>query len=266
MPIYNAYTKTNDFPILPDAWTIVLGTSRMPSTTKRILNSSSPYFGLTEQTATGLEYSKMFNLWATKYNIPLEVIEEWNRKAYANATTEEQKNFWEKLVNKVTSTVSNFVQQAGNVLQSAGESAALAPLLPFKKAMVNALRRQGEDVSMSTKLGEVASLFKQKIIDRSSTTNYLEHADIDFDQIMQLVTTILPFFTVILQKVKEKRATEEEKRMNADAEEEAQKATSGGAPTTTGVNSPEEEDFFKKNKFLIIGVVAVVLFLAFRKK
>ena len=123
---------------------------------------------------------------------------------------------------------------------------------------------------MSSKLFNVASLFKQKIIDRSSTTTY-EHAEGDdgvtFDKILQLVDRIIPFFSLIVEKIKSGKATSEEKLINADAEEEAEKATSGGAPTTTGVNSPEEEgNFFKKNKFLIIGVVAVVLFLAFRKK
>lgn len=259
MPAYNAYTKTYDFPLRSDFFPIDKNTGRV----------KLPFqWTSLDKSNVNTNYSIALQQWIIKYNIPKEILEEWNRRAQelANASQQEQESWWEKIANKVTTTVSNFVQQAGNVLQNAGESAALAPLLPFKKAMVNALRRQGEDVSMSTKLLEVASLFKQKIIDRSSTTNYLEHADIDVEQIMQLVTTILPFFTVILQKVKEKRATEEEKRINADAEDEAQKATSGGAPTTTGVNSPEENDFFKKNKFLIIGVVAVVLFLAFRKK
>ena len=268
MPTYNAYTKTNDYPISSDVWEKVLGTYRAPrlGLTATIKDPNSPYFGKSEFMAVAIEKNKLFNAWVQKYNIPQSVIDEWNRQALANASTEEQKSWWQKVADKVTNTVNNFVQQAGNVLQSAGESALLAPLLPFKKAMVNALRRKGEDVSMSSKLLDVASLFKQKIVERKSTTNYLEHADIDAEQIMEMVKTILPFFTQILELVKSGKATQEEKLINDDAEEEAKKATEGGAPTTTGVNSPESGDFFKKNKFLIIGVVAVVLFLAFRKK
>lgn len=267
MPIYNAYTKTNDFPIITDAWISLFGTPRPPSFAKKILISNSPYFGQSETYASAQEYNKLFNAWVQKYNIPQSVIDEWNKQA-ANASTEEQKNWWQKVADKVTNTVNNFVQQAGNVLQSAGESALLAPLLPFKVAMVNALKRQGENVTLNTKLGTIASLFKQKIIDRSSKISY-EHAEegsgLTTDQILQLIDKIIPFFTLILEKVKSGTATSDEKLINSDAESEANKTTGGGAPTTTGVNAPTGENWFAKNKWLIIGAVAVVLFLAFRK-
>jgi hypothetical protein len=144
----------------------------------------------------------------------------------------------------------------------------LAPLLPFKVAMVNALKRNGENVTLNTKLGTVASLFKQKIIDRSSKISY-EHAEegsgLTTDQILQLIDKIIPFFTLILEKVKSGTATNDEKLINGDAESEANKTTGGGAPTPTGVNAPTGENWFTKYKFVIIGAVAVVLFLAFRK-
>lgn len=271
MPTYNAYTKTNDFPIISDAWTILFGTPRPASASTRILSPSSPYFGQTEQSAAANEYVKLFVAWVQKHNIPQSVIDEWNRQALSNQSTEEQKNWWQRLADKVTNTVDNFVTQAGNVLQGAGESALLAPLLPFKVAMVNALKRKGEDVTLSTKLGKVASLFKQKIIDRSSTTNYLNHAEdgdgLTTDQILQLIDKIIPFFTLILEKVRSGTATSEERLINGDAESEAGKVTGGGEPTSGGVNNPiENDDWFSKYKWVIIGAVAVVLFLAFRKK
>lgn len=265
MPIYNAYTKTEDFPIITDAWISLFGTPRPPINTRKILIANSPYFGQSETSASAQEYIKLFNAWVQKYNIPQSIIDEWNKQTLANASTEDQKKWWQKVADKVTNTVNNFVQQAGNVLQSAGESALLAPLLPFKVAMVNALKRKGENVTMNSKLLDVASLFKQKIVDRKSTTNYLEHADVDAEQIMQLVQTILPFFTQILELVKSGKASAEEKLINDDAEQEAKKATEGGAPTTTGVNAPTGDNWFQKYKWVIIGAVAVVLFLAFRK-
>ena len=265
MPTYNAYTKTNDFPLPEDYWID-------PATGKKLtffeLNRS-PVKDFIKRKADDL-FQSAFREWVIKYNIPQSIIDEWNRLAQQAFNEAKVKSFWQRIADRVTTTVSNFLSQAEQVLKNAGENVALAPLLPFKLAMVNALKRKGEDVTMTTKLGKVANLFNQKIINRSSTTNYLNHNEegegLTTDQILQLIDKIIPFFTLIMQKIGAGTATSEERLINSDAESEADKTTGGGAPTTTGVNSPEGGDFFKKNKFLIIGVVAVVLFLAFRKK
>jgi hypothetical protein len=261
MPAYNAYTKTYDFPLRSDFFPIDQNTGKV-----------KPLFKWTalDRSNVNTNYSIALQQWIIKYNIPKEILEEWNKRAQelANASQQEQESWWQKIADKVTNTVNNFVQQAGNVLQSAGENALLAPLLPFKIAMVNALKRQGENVTLNTKLGTIASLFKQKIIDRSSKISY-EHNEegsgLTTDQILQLIDKIIPFFTLILEKVKSGTATSDEKLINDDAEEEAGKLTGGGAPTTTGVNAPTGDDWFTKYKWVIIGAVAVVLFLAFRK-
>jgi len=267
MPTYNEYTKTNDFPIQSDVWEKVLGTYRVPRLTSVIINPNSPYAGMKELQAVNFEYSKVFNEWVKKYNVPQSIIDEWNRLTLAAANENEQKSFWKRMAEKVSNTVTNFVQNAGNVLSNAGESALLAPLLPFKRAMVNALKRKGENVSTSTPLGEVASLFKQKIVDRQSTTNYLNHAELDTQQILDLIDKIIPFFTLILEKIKSGTASADERLIGGDAEEDGKNVTTGGQPTSQGINAPTSSDnWFSKYKYLIIGVAVVVLFLMFKKK
>jgi hypothetical protein len=260
MPGYNEYTKTNDFPLKSDFFPPI-----NPTTGKRKL--------LFEITATDRinadrDYQNAVRQWLIKYNIPQSIIDEWNRltqQAFDDATA---RNFWQRIADRVSNTVNNFLNQAEQVLKNAGENIALAPLLPFKVAMVNALKRQGENVTLNTKLGTVASLFKQKIIDRSSKISY-EHAEegsgLTTDQILQLIDKIIPFFTLILEKIRNGTATSDERLINSDAQSEAEKTTTGGAPTSTGVNAPTGENWFTKYKFVIIGAVAVVLFLAFRK-
>jgi hypothetical protein len=267
MPTYNEYTKTNDFPIQSDVWEKVLGTYRVPRLTSVIINPNSPYRGIKELQAVNFEYSKVFNEWVKKYNVPQSVIDEWNRLTLAAASENEQKSFWKRMAEKVSNTVSNFVQNAGNVLSNAGESVLLAPLLPFKRAMVNALKRKGENVTTSTPLGEVASLFKQKIVDRQSSTNYINHFSLDPEQITLLISSILPFFTAILEKIKSGTASADERLIGGDAEEDGKNVTTGGQPTSQGVNAPtSSNNWFSQYKYLIIGVAVVVLFLMFKKK
>lgn len=269
MPRYNDYTKTNDFPIQSDVWEKVLGNYRPPRAgiNSRITNPNSPYKGMTEFQAVSSEYNKVFNEWVKKYNVPQSIIDEWNRLTLAAASENEQKSFWRRMAEKVSNTVSNFVQNAGNVLSNAGESVLLAPLLPFKRAMVNALKRKGENVTTSTPLGEVASLFKQKIVDRQSSTNYINHFSLDPEQITLLISSILPFFTAILEKIKSGTASEDERLIGGDAEEDGKNVTTGGQPTSQGVNAPtSSNNWFSQYKYLIIGAAAVVLFLMFKKK
>ena len=269
MPAYNDYTKTNDFPIQSDVWQKVLGTYRAPKLglTSIIRIPNSPYYGMKEFQAVASEYSKVFNEWVKKYNVPQSIIDEWNRLTLAAASENEQKSFWKRMAEKVSNTVTNFVQNAGAVLSNAGESALLAPLLPFKRAMVNALKRKGESVTTSTPLGEVASLFKQKIVDRQSSTNYLNHFDITPEQIMLLIGSILPFFTAIIGKIKSGTASADERLIGEDAEEDGKNVQNGGQPTAQGVNAPTNSgNWFSQYKYLIIGAAAVVLFLMYKKK
>lgn len=258
MPTYNDYTKTNDFPLQEDFWPIDTRTGRK----KTPLSMSAG-----EKFNARNKYNDAIKEWIKKYNIPQSVIDEWNKLAAQQFDDATAKSFWKRMSEKVSNTIDNFINKAEQVLKNAGENVLLAPLLPFKTAMVNALKRKGENVNSKTPLGEIASLFKQKIVDRKSSTNYVNHFDITPEQIMLLIGTILPFFTAIIERVKSGKASEDERLMNSDAENDANKINSGGQPTSEGVNAPvSSENWFSKYKFLIIGVAVVVLFIAFRKK
>jgi hypothetical protein len=258
MPTYNEYTKTNDFPLMEDYWPIDPRTGR----------KKTPFsMSAGEKFKAQNEYNKANREWIIKYNIPQSIIDEWNALAIASKDENAVKSFWKRMAEKVSNTVSNFVQNAGNVLGNAGESVLLAPLLPFKRAMVNALKRKGENVTTSTPLGEVASLFKQKIVDRQASTNYLNHAELDTQQILDLIDKIIPFFTLILEKIKSGTASADERLIGGDAEEDGKNVTTGGQPTAQGVNAPtSSNNWFSQYKYLIIGAAAVVLFLMFKKK
>lgn len=256
MPAYNDYTKTNDFPLIEDYWPIDPRTGRK----KTVLSMTS-----VEKFNAQNKYNDGIREWIKKYNIPQSIIDEWN--ALANKDENSVKSFWKRMADKVSNTVTNFINNAGNVLSNAGESALLAPLLPFKRAMVNALKRKGESVTTSTPLAEVASLFKQKIVDRQSSTNYLNHAELDTQQILDLINTIVPFFSQILEKIKSGTASTDERLIGEDAEEDGKNASTGGQPTAQGVNAPTSSgNWFSQYKYLIIGAAAVVLFLMYKKK
>ena len=255
MPVYNPYTNTSDMPIVFDFY---------PKDERGKIRTF-PAVNAQEKDKARRDYRTAMSNWIAKYNIPQSIIDEWNRATENNVNTDD--SWWQKIKDKVSNTVSNFVQNAGNVLSNAGESALLAPLLPFKRAMVNALKRKGESVTTSTPLGEVASLFKQKIVDRQASTNYLNHAELDTQQILDLIDKIIPFFTLILEKIKSGTASSDERLIGEDAEEDGKNASTGGQPTSQGVNAPtSSNNWFSQYKYLIIGAAAVVLFLMYKKK
>lgn len=274
MPQYNAYTNTNDFPTVDDLFiNPETGQKIDRITLSKMKNGIIPYankqaLGRSIETMAFSNLGNEIEKWRLKYNIPNWLWDKWKKEARDKflEDTESNKTWWEKTSAKIKSNVLNYVNKAKELLQKTGQSALLAPLLPFKNAMINALKRSGEQVTSSTPLLQIASLFKQKIVDRKSTTNYLEHADVDAETIMQLVNTILPFFTQIIELVKSKRANENERLMNEDAEKDAEKIAQGGEPDVTGDTALNGKNWFKDNMLLILGVGAVILFLVFRKK
>lgn len=165
-----------------------------------------------------------------------------------------------KRLQKFFKKVGKGVKNAGKKLTQAG---GFALLLPFKALMVNALKRKGESVSMATKMKTLAPLFKARIIDKKTSVNYETLENLDAEQITQLAREILDFIKTVMSRKKDGIASDEDKRMLEDAEKGADEVVrSASKETETG----EKGNWFAENKVIVIGVLAVVLFLAFRKK
>lgn len=265
MPVYNPYTNTSDMPIVFDFYPKDNNGNirRFPSITSQEKNKARN------------DYQLAMIQWIAKYNIPQSIIDEWNKATQNNINTDT--SWWQNVKDKVSSTVNNIIQQGQNLLSNGGESVKWAPLLPFKPLMVNALKRKGENVSVLDKMSKISPLFKARVIEQKNNFNYADvyHNEEVVGQVAEqltpqavesIVSLILSFIKGIADKIKNKaQLTEEERKINEDAEKVADNVTNGGSISTTGTITPSN-NWFYKNKILIIGVLAVVLFLAFRKK
>lgn len=88
------------------------------------------------------------------------------------------------------------LQNAGASIQQIGNAAKLAPLIPFKQVMKNALQRKG--IPVSNDLEDITIKFKDYIVDKKSNyeeENYgAELQYLDGGTITLIVTAILGWF------------------------------------------------------------------------
>ena len=170
----------------------------------------------------------------------------------------------------VVNAAQNVVQSGAQVLNNAGDAAVLAPLLPFKPMMVKALKNKGEQVTITTPMKNVVPLFYKRIVQKQNNIEYNEFENLDEATIQQLLSMVAPILdfikSIINKKDSGKELSADEKLIYEDANQAADNTVStGGSVTATGAPSLSG-NWIKDNKILIFGVLAVVLFLAFRKK
>ena len=139
------------------------------------------------------------------------------------------------------------------------EVGGLAPLLPFKQLMVNALKKKGENVSMSTKMDKLVPLFHERIILKKTQVSYESLEHVAAAAVLALVPVVLGFIQELIKRKKEGKAiNEEEQQVLRDAERAAEEVEKE--------KIADERNWFKDNMIVIVGAAAVILFLAFRKK
>jgi len=166
-----------------------------------------------------------------------------------------------RLKGRIKSAVKKAKDKTKATVKKLKDVGGYAPLLPFKGVMVAALKRKGENVSLSTKMDKLAPLFRDVIIRKKTTRNYgdLYLESLAEDEIMAIVREVLDFVkTLANRKKNNERLSEDEKEIVESSEKVAQDITVKG--TEAGGN------WFKDNMVIVLGVAAVVLFLLFRKK
>jgi hypothetical protein len=176
---------------------------------------------------------------------------------------EKNKKKWicRSVVNPIKKTASNIVKKASSVLKDAGDIAKYAVLLPFKPMMVSVLKKKGEGVNLSTPMKTLAPLFYERVILKKTKVNYESYENLDPVSIGAIIGAILDFIKG-LQKSKDEGQP-------LDAEQTDILSKSNEAATEVVKTESEvtlKSNWFKENKFLVIGVLAVIVFVAIKKK
>lgn len=205
---------------------------------------------------------------------------------------EKNRNKWicKSVVNPVKKAASNVVKKAQSVLKDAGDNIKYAPLLPFKPMMVAVLKKKGEGVNIQTPLKTLAPLFYQRVVQKKTKINYEELESLDFLYyedldpatmglvkegvnregakaelgIQTIVNLILSF---IKGKQEDKEAGAPQTEEDANIVKLSNDAASEVVTTESQVTlTSSTANWFKQNKVLVIGVLAVVVFLVLKKK
>jgi hypothetical protein len=166
-----------------------------------------------------------------------------------------------KLKGRIKAVVKKAKDKTKSTVKQLKDVGGYAPLLPFKGVMVAALKRKGENVSLSTKMDKLAPLFRDVIIRKKTTRNYgdLYLESLAEDEIISIVREVLDFVKTLANKKKNnERLSEDEKEIVTEGEKVAEEIKEKG--TEAGGN------WFKDNMVIILGAAAVILFLVFRKK
>ena len=166
-----------------------------------------------------------------------------------------------RLKGRIKTAIKNVKDKTKSTVKQLKDTGGLAVLLPFKQVMVNALKKKGENVSMSTKMDKLVPLFHERIILKKTKVNYEDLEHIAAAAVLALVPVVLGFIQELIKRKKEGKAVnEEEADILKDAERSADEIKEKGTDADAGGN------WFKDNMVIIIGAAAVILFLAFRKK
>jgi hypothetical protein len=166
-----------------------------------------------------------------------------------------------RLKGRIKSAVKKVKDKTKATVKKLKDTGGLAVLLPFKQTMVNALRKKGENVSMSTKMDKLVPLFHERIILKKTKINYEDLEHIAAAAVLALVPVVLGFIQELIKRKKEgKVMNEEDAEILKDAERSAEDIS------VKGTDAKTESNWFKDNMVVILGAAAVVLFLVFRKK
>ena len=166
-----------------------------------------------------------------------------------------------RLKGRIKKAVQKAKDKTKSTVKKLKDTGGLAVLLPFKQVMVNALKKKGENVSMSTKMDKLVPLFHDRIILKKTKINYEDLEHIAAAAVLALVPVVLGFIQELIKRKKEGKAVnEEEAEILKDAERSADEIA------VKGTDADVSGNWFKDNMVIIIGAAAVILFLAFRKK
>lgn len=150
---------------------------------------------------------------------------------------------------------------AGNVSQAVtdvADNVKYLPLVVFKPMMVAILKKKGESVDMSSSMSRIAPLFYDRVILKKNKISYESYESLDPVSITALVSAILSFIKGL------ETSKESGKSLNAEEQEilDMSKNIANDVKATTTTKS----NWFSENKFLIIGVIALIIFFIVKKK
>ena len=252
--IYNAYTNTNDYPELTD-----FPANGYTLQQRGVLSGNPTPFqlmslGLTQsdQGKQRAEYTNAINAWLAKYNLPVEVQNEWARAESEQRlkSTQDIQSFWQRMKEKYKTFVQNtggaiteLLTNAGGAVKDAlsviGENVSkvgLTALYPLKPAMRKGLAQKGYRTGPSDSLEKVTAMFYNHYVlgkNKFESSNYENLGEegatttasgsevtdvlskIPPELIPQIVSAIMLVFRKITEKLKRgEKLTAEEQALN----------------------------------------------------
>jgi hypothetical protein len=175
-------------------------------------------------------------------------------KAQRQEKREERKEKRQERRDKIKEKIKGAVKKVG-----------YARLIVFKPVLVQALKKKGAKVSLSTKMEVLVPMFKDVVIDKKAVLNYedydcLEH--VGADEVEMVVGLILDF----IKKLKAKKdagepLTPEEKEVVEGAEKEAEKEMKG-----EGKNDDGDKNWLKDFWYIWVALAVLLVYFVVKKK
>jgi hypothetical protein len=256
MPIYNAYTNTNDYPYYTDY--------PMLKELGLTMNIRDPRFAIKtvydQWTDQRVKYINDQQAWLRKYGIDVNVYNAWvkaNQKP-----SEDEKTFLERMKNTFTQVfqstqntvniVSNKISSAIAIVRDKVGQISFETLAPLKPAMVAALKRKGfTNVSDSDSTKSVAVRFYSSYMNNKNSLESIEVTPDEVNAAIQTAQGVAPLIQAIislfdqLKGKKDAGATlsPEQQKLVSDAEKSIEE---NKAKTETG----------NKKIFVVLGILA----------
>ena len=174
-------------------------------------------------------------------------------KAQRQEKREERKENRQERRDKIKEKIKGAVKKVG-----------YARLLVFKPVLVQALKKKGAKVSMSTKMEVLVPMFKDVVIDKKAVLNYddyncLEH--VGADEVEMVVGLILDFIKKLkAKKDSGEKLSPEEEEVLAGAEKEAEKEMKGEG------KDDGDKNWLKDFWYIWVALAVLLVYFVVKKK
>jgi hypothetical protein len=148
-------------------------------------------------------------------------------------------------------------------LKPLAQKLGYSKLLVFKPVLVQALKKKGAKVSMSTKMEVLVPMFKDVVIDKKAVLNYddyncLEH--VGADEVEIVVQMVLDFIKNLkAKKDKGEPLSKEDEDVLDGAEKEAEKEMKGE-------NASTDKNWLKDFWYIWVALAVLLIYFAVKKK
>ena len=147
-------------------------------------------------------------------------------------------------------------------IKSAANKVGYARLLVFKPVLVQALKKKGAKVSMSTKMDVLVPMFKDVVIDKKAVLNYDDYNCIEHvaeEAADAIVTLVLEFIKNLKAKKDKGEPLSPDEQNILDASEKVAESVKDGAKEAG-------KDWFFDMWYLWVAVAALLIYFAVKKK